>query len=350
MSASEKERLKEEVTQLQKLNHPNIIHFTKSWHNARKDELVFITELMTGGSLKHYQKMLKTPHLKVIKNWCRDILEGLLYLHSQAPTPVIHRDLKCENIYVRSSTGDLRIGELGLSAFLKNLPNKSIYELPHYMAPELFTDQCGPEADIYSFGMCLLEMCTNQTPYSECKSRLDVFNKVSSGIKPQSLDKILDKDIKDFIELCLLPAHDRPDASFLLAHRFLAQDRKEEKDNFSVKVEENCGEIARVETFIESKEFKIELNVGLRETGSSKTSGVKIEFWFNPGIDTPDSVGEEIVKVFKLDSKCLGDLIDLIKQKVSENLMLKIEYDKVNLNRRDSRINRFNTLPYKKRQ
>lgn len=351
MTSTEKEKLKDEVTQLQKLSHPKIIHFIKAWHNAKKEELVFITEIMTGGSLKQYQKMLKTPQLKVIKNWCRDILEGLQYLHSQKPLPIIHRDLNCENIFVRSSTGDLRIGDLGLSAFLKNFPNKPVQETPFYMAPECFTEVYGPEADIYSFGLCLLEMCTHQTPYNECKSRIEVFNKVSAGGKPSTLDKIQDKEIKEFIELCLLPGPERPNASFLLSHKFLFQDLKTEKitPQNPVKVEETCGNISKVETCSELKEFKIDINVGFRELGSAKTSGAKIEFWFNPILDTPVSLGEELIKVFKLDAKCLGDLVELLKRKVSENLMVDFETQKLSLGRRDSRINRFNTLPYNKR-
>ena len=351
MAAIDKEKLKDEVTQLQKLSHPKIIHFIKAWHNAKKEELVFITEIMTGGSLKQYQKMLKTPQLKVIKNWCRDILEGLQFLHSQKPCPIVHRDLNCENIFVRSSTGDLRIGDLGFSAFLKNFPTKPVQETPYYTAPECFSQQYGPEADIYSFGLCLLEMCTHQTPYIECKSRLEVFNKVSAGIKPSSFEKIQDKEIKEFIELCLLPGPERPNANFLLSHKFLHQDPKTEKITplNSAKTEETCGDIPRVETHSELREFKIDINVGFRELGSTKTSGAKIEFWFNPMTDTPMSLGEELIKEFKLDTKCLGDLVDLLKKKVSENLMTDFETLKLHLGRRDSRINRFNTLPYNKR-
>jgi serine/threonine protein kinase len=38
----------------------------------------------------------------------------LEYLHSQNP-PIIHRDLKCDNIFINGTSGDLRIGDFGLS-------------------------------------------------------------------------------------------------------------------------------------------------------------------------------------------------------------------------------------------
>ena len=47
-----------------------------------------------------------------VKRWCRQILRGLEFLHTQH---VIHRDIKCDNIFINGATGDLRIGDLGLS-------------------------------------------------------------------------------------------------------------------------------------------------------------------------------------------------------------------------------------------
>ena len=47
------------------------------------------------------------------------ILKGLEYLHSNDP-PIIHRDLKCDNIFINGTSGDLRIGDLGLSTVISN--------------------------------------------------------------------------------------------------------------------------------------------------------------------------------------------------------------------------------------
>lgn len=65
-----------------------------------------------------YIKRFKTINMKVLKNWCRQILQGLSFLHSRTP-PVIHRDLKCDNIFITGTTGSVKIGDLGL-ATLKN--------------------------------------------------------------------------------------------------------------------------------------------------------------------------------------------------------------------------------------
>ena len=56
----------------------------------------------------------KNPMIRwnAVKRWCRQILRGLEFLHTQH---VIHRDIKCDNIFINGATGDLRIGDLGLS-------------------------------------------------------------------------------------------------------------------------------------------------------------------------------------------------------------------------------------------
>ena len=42
-----------------------------------------------------------------IKRWCVQILTGLAFLHENH---IIHRDIKCDNIFINGSTGDIRIG------------------------------------------------------------------------------------------------------------------------------------------------------------------------------------------------------------------------------------------------
>lgn len=67
-----------------------------------------------------YRKKHKNVDMKAIKNWARQILQGLVYLHDQEP-PVIHRDLKCDNIFVNGNHGEVKIGDLGL-ATVRNQP------------------------------------------------------------------------------------------------------------------------------------------------------------------------------------------------------------------------------------
>lgn len=59
--------------------------------------------------------------LKTIKKWAKHILVGLAYLHSRNP-PIIHRDIKCDNIFMNGNKkkGEIKIGDLGLSICMKD--------------------------------------------------------------------------------------------------------------------------------------------------------------------------------------------------------------------------------------
>lgn len=51
---------------------------------------------------------------------------------------------------------------------------------PEFMAPELYDEEYNELVDIYSFGMCMLELATCEYPYSECKNPAQIYKKVSS--------------------------------------------------------------------------------------------------------------------------------------------------------------------------
>ena len=48
------------------------------------------------------------------------------------------------------------------------------------MAPEVYEEEYNELVDIYSFGMCILEMVTFEYPYSECHSPAQIYKKVIS--------------------------------------------------------------------------------------------------------------------------------------------------------------------------
>ena len=111
----------EEVFSLQKLEHKNIIRVFDVWEKDPKDTICFVTELLTHGTLRSYlEKHQNQIKVKVVKRWSDQILQGLQYLHNHRPNPVIHRDLKCDNIFINGNVGDILIGDLGLSTTLKN--------------------------------------------------------------------------------------------------------------------------------------------------------------------------------------------------------------------------------------
>ncbi|CAM8956760.1 unnamed protein product [Rhodiola kirilowii] len=222
-SPDDLERLYSEVHLLRSLNHTNIIKFFNSWIDDRNKTVNIITELFTSGSLRQFRKKHKKVDMKAVKGWARQILKGLDYLHSHNP-PIIHRDLKCDNIFINGNQGQVKIGDMGLATVMRQANAKSLIGTPEFMAPELYDEDYNELADIYSFGMCMLEMVTFEYPYSECRNSAQIYKKVSSGIKPEALSKVKDAEVRQFIEKCLLPASQRSSAKDLLNDSFLQVD------------------------------------------------------------------------------------------------------------------------------
>ncbi|KAL2641628.1 hypothetical protein R1flu_009215 [Riccia fluitans] len=223
-SPEDLERLYSEIHLLKTLKHKNIIRFYSSWVDTKTKHINFITEIFTSGNLRQYRKKHKQVDIKAVKNWARQILRGLLYLHSHDP-PIIHRDLKCDNIFVNGNLGEVKIGDLGLAAILRQAhAAHSVIGTPEFMAPELYEEEYNELVDIYSFGMCLLEMVTFEYPYSECTNPVQIYKKVTSGKKPDALERVKDAEVRGFVEKCLATASRRLPARELLMDPFLLGD------------------------------------------------------------------------------------------------------------------------------
>ncbi|KAI9487553.1 MAG: putative serine/threonine-specific protein kinase pkpA Phycomyces blakesleeanus [Benjaminiella poitrasii] len=211
--------MEHEISILKSVRHPNIITFHDAWH--QKNEFVFVTELMTSGTLREYIRKLNLPNIKIVKRWSRQILKGLAYLHGYNPS-IIHRDIKCDNIFINGAHGEVKIGDMG-TAEMKMGKKYTIIGTPEFMAPEMYEEQgYNEKVDIYAFGMCLLEMVTGDYPYGECKNAAQIYKKVSSGVKPASLSEVQNEEVRKIIENCLGNEDERLSAQEILEHTFLA--------------------------------------------------------------------------------------------------------------------------------
>ncbi|KAL9538138.1 hypothetical protein MBANPS3_011169 [Mucor bainieri] len=220
MQSPNNKDLEHEIQILKSVRHPNIIAFHDAWYG--ENEFVFITELMTSGTLREYiRKLAPLPNLKIIKRWSRQILKGLAYLHGHNP-PIIHRDIKCDNIFINGAHGEVKIGDMG-TAEMKLGKKYTVIGTPEFMAPEMYEEQgYNEKVDIYAFGMCLLEMATGEYPYGECKNAAQIYKKVSAGIKPACLLKVQNPEVLNVIENCLSNEDERMSAQEILEHSFLA--------------------------------------------------------------------------------------------------------------------------------
>lgn len=210
-----------EIALLKAIDHPNIIKILDYWFT--EDNFIFITEFMTGGSLKDYVQKNGPLNTRLIRKWGRQILQGMQYLHSLDP-PIIHRDIKNDNIFVNSVTGEIKIGDLGLARERKH-KRYTIVGTPHFMAREMFEGEGYTEkVDVYAFGMCLIEMATGRTPYIEFKETTDIYKSVLQGILPKALQGVEDPCLKSLIMGCLVPSSYRFTSLQCLDHHFFNPD------------------------------------------------------------------------------------------------------------------------------
>ena len=167
-----------------------------------------------------YRQKHRKVNIWAVKDWCRQILSGLLYLHSHNP-PIIHRDLKCDNVFVNGNQGTVKIGDLGLAAVLRGAQAAhSVIGTPEFMAPELYSETYTESVDIYAYGMCVLEMVTREMPYGECESVVQIYHSVTNSLPPAALRRLRDPEMRAFIQRCIGKPRNRPSAADLLRDPF----------------------------------------------------------------------------------------------------------------------------------
>ncbi|XP_074018807.1 serine/threonine-protein kinase WNK4 [Numenius arquata] len=312
LSKTERQRFSEEVEMLKGLQHPNIVRFYDSWKSSIKGQIciVLVTELMTSGTLKTYLKRFKEMKLKVLQRWSRQILKGLHFLHTRSP-PIIHRDLKCDNIFITGPTGSVKIGDLGLATLKRASFAKSVIGTPEFMAPEMYEEKYDEAVDVYAFGMCMLEMATSEYPYSECQNAAQIYRKVTSGLKPSSFYKVKVPELKEIIEGCIrMDKNERYTIQDLLEHSFFQEDTG-----------------VHVELAEEDDGVKSGLKLWLRMDDTKKLHGKykdnnAIEFLFELYKDVAEEVAQEMVVLgfvceadYKLVAKAVRDRVVAIKRK-----------------------------------
>lgn len=322
LNKDERQRFREEVEMLKGLQHFNIVRFYDYYEvcTAERKFLVLITELMTSGTLKTYLKRFKKINLKVLKSWCRQILKGLNFLHSRTP-PIIHRDLKCDNIFITGTNGSVKIGDLGLATLKSRSFAKSVIGTPEFMAPEMYDEHYDESVDVYAFGMCMLEMATGEYPYSECSGPAQIFKKVSAGIPPTSFDKVENQEIRDIIGMCIKKNKtQRPTAKDLLQMDFF-QENQGVKLEF-VNEEENLNNVSNNKI-----EFRLIVTDPKKRRDKYKENEA-IQFYFEIDKDNADEVASAMVAKGFLMEEDVRTVSTMIRNQVS--LLLRNRQQKIN--------------------
>ncbi|XP_036685889.1 nuclear receptor-binding protein 2 isoform X1 [Balaenoptera musculus] len=231
--SAHEEKIQIMFEQLVLVDHPNIVKLHKYWLDASeaRARVIFITEYVPSGSLKQFLKKTKknrkamnarSVRRQAWKRWCTQILSALSFLHTCSP-PIIHGNLTSDTIFIQHN-GLIKIGSVWHRIFSNALPDdlrspiRAEREEPrnlHFFPPEYGEVADGTAVDIFSFGMCALEMAV-----LEIQANGDT--RVTEEAIAHARHSLSDPNMREFILSCLArdPAR-RPSAHSLLFHRVL---------------------------------------------------------------------------------------------------------------------------------
>ncbi|GIL43351.1 hypothetical protein Vafri_1106 [Volvox africanus] len=231
-----------EAQTMRMYNHPNILPLYCSF--VHEQELWMVMPFVAGGSVLHIMKYAYPEGLNeiIIATIGREVLKGLDYVHKNGS---IHRDVKAGNILV-DGDGNVKLGDFGVAASLERggswghdkQARMTFVGTPCWMAPEVMEQTSGYDfsADIWSFGITLLEMCHGHAPFAKfppMKVLLMTLQNPAPTLEDKG-QKHFSKALKDLVTRCLQKEKDkRPSAAQLLEHKFfkIAKDAKYLKDN-----------------------------------------------------------------------------------------------------------------------
>lgn len=192
-----------EVEVLQRLRHPNIIKLCGA--KLQPPDVYIVEELAEKGSLHSLlHNHLQKPEYGTFLQIAVEVADAMQYCHQLVP-PVVHRDLKTQNILLTAS-GQVKIADFGIakvkqSTFLdtKHLNAGTVA----YMAPELFTGELIDEKiDVYSFGVILWECWTGQMPWFEADTPMHIVAMVGMHKKRLKIPDDMPRSLATLVRSC----------------------------------------------------------------------------------------------------------------------------------------------------
>ncbi|XP_065087512.1 myosin-IIIb-like isoform X4 [Ochlerotatus camptorhynchus] len=229
------EEIEEEYLVLRDLSkHPNIPDFSglflKRGATVEDDQLWFVLELCTGGSVTDLVQGLRNRGSRLTNNQIayilRETVHALVFLHENH---CMHRDIKGHNILL-TENGQVKLVDFGVSSHLAATMarrNTSV-GTPYWMAPEVIAceqqlDQSyDSRCDVWSIGITAIELAEGDPPLCELHPMRALFqiprNPPPRLIHPENYSPML----SDFISECLVKdLEQRPFSKELVTHPFL---------------------------------------------------------------------------------------------------------------------------------
>ncbi len=206
-SQAEAEEILKEAALLSRIGHPNIIRvFEAGFAETRLGPRAFFTmEYVPGGNLDKFwryhdnQFVPVSDSVEIVKQICR----GLEVAHSQDP-PVIHRDIKPQNILVGYDASGIRIRIADFGLAKKTDPISlmaSARGTVGFKPPEVMAGKDSTASDVWALGCVFYLLLTDRMPNSEAQpNRLQPpskFNIYVDAILDEIVTKMLARSPSD---------------------------------------------------------------------------------------------------------------------------------------------------------
>ncbi|MGF1479211.1 MAG: serine/threonine protein kinase [Cyanophyceae cyanobacterium] len=206
------ELFEREAKILQQLNHPAIPKYLDYFEVETETNLYFyiVQQLAYGQSLADSIDQGWRPNEATVKNIAEQVLKILVYLQQLTP-PVIHRDIKPQNIIYQPDTNKLFLVDFGSvqDTYHHTVMGSTVVGTYGYMAPEQYRGGAVLSTDLYSLGCTILFLLTGESPADLPQKKLKLDFRKAVKIE-QSFADWIDKSIEPDVDSRF------PDAEFAL--------------------------------------------------------------------------------------------------------------------------------------
>ncbi|VDM96513.1 unnamed protein product [Thelazia callipaeda] len=210
-----KDKSETELKHLQHINHANLIKFIGVC--TQSPCYCIVMEYCGQGQL--YEVIRSGRHIEKnqFAQWTHEIADGMNYLHQKR---IIHRDLKSPNILV-DDTDTLKICDFGTSHQWNRQKSTimSFCGTAAWMAPEIIKKEpCSEKVDIWSFGVVLWELLTQEIPYKDIDSMAIIWG-VGSNNLSLPIPETAPEGMKLLLKQCWsMKPRNRPSFLHILTH------------------------------------------------------------------------------------------------------------------------------------
>ncbi|XP_047945418.1 probable LRR receptor-like serine/threonine-protein kinase At1g06840 [Salvia hispanica] len=195
-----------EIEMLSRLHHRNLVSLVG--YCDEKDEQMLVYEFMPNGSLHDLltAKYTAPLNLETRLHIALGASRGILYLHTEADPPIIHRDIKANNILL-DSKWTAKVSDFGISRLAPVSDaigdtaahiSTNVKGTPGYVDPEYFlTHKLTEKSDVYSLGIVFLELVTGMQPIAHGRN---IVREVNTACQSGMMFSIIDRSMGPFPE------------------------------------------------------------------------------------------------------------------------------------------------------